>query len=143
MVSTSDQRARRSAASTGSSQRDTCVRLLFICWYVKRYFVLCVCAFQSGHVGVGCISGEIMCRYSINSGHLFDLSCSKVRLVYLGSICSCAYIFGGASFITLLFVVVCRRLCTIVVCMRLILFFTVCKVIVSGVVSLFVVWFAL
>ena len=35
---------------------------------------------------------------------IFALSCARVLLVCLGSVCSCALIFGGVSFITLLFV---------------------------------------
>ena len=38
------------------------------------------------------------------SGHLFALSCARVLLVYLGSVCFCALIFGEVSFISLLFV---------------------------------------
>ena len=49
-------------------------------------------------------------KYSISSGHLFALSCARVLLVYLGSVCSCALIFGGVSFNTLLFVRVCKWL---------------------------------
>ena len=56
--------------------------------HVKRLFVLCVWALQSRHVSIGWVSGEIPCRYSINSGHLFALSCAKVLLVYLGSVYS-------------------------------------------------------
>ena len=63
-----------------------------------------MCAF----VGVGGVSGEILFRYFINSGNLFALSCARVRLVYLSTVCSCAFIFGGVSFITLLFVLVCK-----------------------------------
>ena len=66
--------------------------------------IMCVCALQSGHIGVGCVSGDILRRYSISSGHLFAISCARVLLVYLGSVCSCALILGGVSFITLLFV---------------------------------------
>ena len=62
---------------------------------------------QSRLTGVERVSGEVLCRYSINSGHLFALSCARFLLVYLGSICFCAFIFGGESFITLLFVLVC------------------------------------
>ena len=62
-----------------------------------------MCALQSRHVGVRGMSGEILCRYSINSGHLLVLSCARVLLVYLGRVCSNAF-FGGMSFITLLFV---------------------------------------
>ena len=82
------------------------------------------------------VSGEILCRYSINSEHLFALSCARVLLVYLCSVCSCAFIFGGMSFITLLFVLA----CTLYYCfvMRF-MFFTVCNVVVIGVVSLIVV----
>ena len=65
--------------------------------HVKRWFVLCACALQSGHVGVVCVSGEILCRYSINSGHLFLLSCARDFLVYLDGVCSCAFIFSGVS----------------------------------------------
>ena len=48
-------------------------------------------ALQSVYVGVGCLSGEILCRYSIYSRHLFALNCAKVPLVYLGSVCSCSF----------------------------------------------------
>ena len=65
---------------TGSSQRDIGLRVVCMCLHVNRWFVLCVCVLQSGHVGVGCMSGEILCRYSVNSGHLFALSCARVRL---------------------------------------------------------------
>ena len=68
-----------------------------------------MCALQSGHLGVECVAGEILCRYSINSGHLFVLSYARVLPVYIGSVCSCAFIFGGVSFITLLFVRVYKR----------------------------------
>ena len=80
-----------------------------MCWHVRRLFVLRVCALQSGHIGVRCVSGEILWRYYISSGHLFAFSCARV-LVYLGSVCSCAFIFGGVSFITLSFVRVCKGL---------------------------------
>ena len=106
--STPDQRERRSSAHSGSSQRDIGVSVVCMCWHVKRWFVLCVCALQSRHIGVGCVSGEILGRYSISSGHLYALSCARVLLVYLGSVCSYALIFGGVSFITLLFVRVCK-----------------------------------
>ena len=66
-----------------------------------------MCVLQSEHIDVECVSGEIFCRYSINSGHLFSLSCARVFLVYLGSDCSWVFIFNGVSFITLLFVLVC------------------------------------
>ena len=33
-----------------------------MCWHVKRLFVLCVCALQSGHIGVRGVSGEILCK---------------------------------------------------------------------------------
>ena len=69
-----------------------------------------MCALQSGHVGVECVSGEILCRYSINSIFLFYLSCPRVLLVNLGSLCTFAFIFGGVSFITLFFVHVCKWL---------------------------------
>ena len=82
---TVDQRARRSAALTGSSQRDIGDRVASASWHVNGLFVLCVRALQSGHVGVGCVSGEILCRYCINSGHLFALGCARV-LVYLDSV---------------------------------------------------------
>ena len=126
--STASQRARRFVAPTGSSKRDIGVSVVCMCWHVKRWFVLCDCALHSGHIGVGCVSCKILLRYPINSRHLFALSCTKVLLVYLGSVCSHACIFGGVSFITLFFVHVCKWLLTIAVCTSFILFFTVCKV---------------
>ena len=81
---------------TGSSQRDIGVSVVCMCWHVKRWFVLCVCAYyRVEHIGVGCVSGEILWRYSISSGHLFALSCVRVLFVHLGSVCSCALIFGA------------------------------------------------
>ena len=53
------QRARRSAAPTESSQRDIDVSVVRMCWHVKRWFELYVCALQSGHIGVERVSGEI------------------------------------------------------------------------------------
>ena len=44
----------------------------------------------------------------MNSEHLLALSCATVLFVYLGSVCSRAFIFGEGSFITLLFVLVCK-----------------------------------
>ena len=38
-----------------------------------------MCALQIGRVG--CVSGEILCRYSLPSGHLFALSCSRILFV--------------------------------------------------------------
>ena len=38
--SAADQRERRSAALTGSSQRDIGVSVVCVCWHVKRWFVL-------------------------------------------------------------------------------------------------------
>ena len=67
-----------------------------------------MCALQSGRVGVGSVSGEFFCKYSITSDHLFALSCAIALLVYLRSVCSCAFIFGVVSFITLLFFFVCE-----------------------------------
>ena len=55
--STADQRERRSAAPTGSSQRDRIVSVVCMRCQVKRWFILYVCALQSGHIGVGCVSG--------------------------------------------------------------------------------------
>ena len=44
---------------------------------------------------------KILSRCSINSNLLFTLSCARVLLVYLGTVGSCAFIFGGVSFIIL------------------------------------------
>ena len=44
--------------------------------------------FQNGPVSVGCVSGEIFCRYFISSGHLFVLNCASVLRVYLVSVFS-------------------------------------------------------
>ena len=33
------------------------VSVVCMCWHVERWFVLCVCALQSEHIGVGCVSG--------------------------------------------------------------------------------------
>ena len=82
--------ARNFAALTGSFQRHLRVSVVYLYLYVKRWFVLWVCALQSGHVGVGYKSGEILIRYSVKSGYLFVLSCARVLPVYLGSVCSCA-----------------------------------------------------
>ena len=35
---------------------------------MKGLFVLCVCELQSGHVGVGCVSGKILCRFLLIVG---------------------------------------------------------------------------
>ena len=45
---------------TGSSQRDIGVSVVCMCWHEMRWVVLCVCALQSGHIGVRCVSGEIL-----------------------------------------------------------------------------------
>ena len=66
-----------------------------MCWHVKSRFVFCVYALQSKQIGIGCVSGKILCKYSINRGHFFALSFARVLLVYLGSVCSRAFIFGG------------------------------------------------
>ena len=44
----------------GSSKRDTSVSVVCMCWHVKRWFVLCACALQIRHNGVGCVSGKIL-----------------------------------------------------------------------------------
>ena len=40
--------------------RDIGVSVVCMCWHVKRWFILCVCALQSEHIGVGCVYGEIL-----------------------------------------------------------------------------------
>ena len=55
--------------------------------------MLGVCALQNGHVGVGCLFGEILCWYSVSSGNLFAVSCAMVLLVYLDNVCSYSFIF--------------------------------------------------
>ena len=59
---------------------------------------------------------KILCRYSINSGHLFALSCAGVLLVYLSRVCSCAWIFDRVLFITFfhLFLFVSGSVCLVV-----------------------------
>ena len=110
---------------------------------------MCVCALGSYKMetlvlAAGCVSGEILWRYSISSGHLFAFSCARFLLEYLGSVCSCALIFGGVSFITLLFVHVCKwgvalnYFCVYEI--HVFQIFTVCKVVVSLFVVEFVLW---
>ena len=139
-LSTADQRTSKSAASTGSSQRDIGIRVVCMRWHVKRWFVLYV--FVQYRVDtlvlIVCVSSEISCSYSINSGYCLLLVAQEFFLCTC-SVRSCAFIFGGVSFITFLFVLFCRWLCINAACMRFMLFFTVCKVAVSGVVSLVVV----
>ena len=71
--------------------------------------ILYVSVLQSEHVGVGCVFGDILCRYSISCVHLFALNCASVLRVCLGSVCFSVHIFGEMLFITLLFVLICRR----------------------------------
>ena len=73
------------------------------------------------------MSGYILCRYSINSEHLLALSCARVLLVYLGSVCFYAVGCHLSLCCFSLFV-------SVAVCMRF-TFITVCKVVVSEVVS--------
>ena len=80
-ASTPGQRT-RSAAYSGSTQRDLGVSVVYKCLHVKSLLVLCVCPLQSEHAGVGCISGDILCMHSINSGNLFALSCESFSYVY-------------------------------------------------------------
>ena len=49
-IQPADQRARRFSAPTESSQRDIGVCVVYMCWHVKRWFLLCMCALQSGHI---------------------------------------------------------------------------------------------
>ena len=73
------------------SERDIGVSVVCMCWHVKRWFILCVCALQSGHIGVGCVSGKITWRYSFSSEHFFALSYASVLLVYLGCVSFCVF----------------------------------------------------
>ena len=41
----------------------------------------CMCVLQSGQSGVGCVLGDILCKYECSSGDLLVRSCASVRLM--------------------------------------------------------------
>ena len=55
----------------------------------------CCGCWQSGHCGVVCVSGSILCRYVRRNGDLFVRNCASVLRVLWGSVCSVMSIGGG------------------------------------------------
>ena len=122
--------------STGSSQKVIGVSVVCVLACKEMVRIMCV------HYRSGTLVLHVCLVNFCEDIPLVDiclLLVVQVLLVYLGSVCSCAFIFGGVSFITLLFVRVCKWLWTIAVCMSFMMYVTVYKVVVPGVVSLFVV----
>ena len=58
---------------------------------------VCACC-QAANVG--CVSDDILCKYSTSSGTLFGLNCASILCVCLDSVCSPVHIFGEMSFNT-------------------------------------------
>lgn len=69
--------------------------MLSILLHVKRCCVVCSCCLQSGHVGVVCVVGDILCRYECSSGDLPVRSCDSVLRVFRGNCCSDSCICGA------------------------------------------------
>lgn len=63
------------------SRRSRCYSSLYVLACKKVACVICVCVLRRGHVGVACVSSEILCRYSVISAYLvccqfsWDSSC--------------------------------------------------------------------
>ena len=68
--------------------------------------LLCVGVFvsylQRGNCGDGCLSLSILFKYDCSMGHLFVLSCARVRRVDMGSVVSELCTVSGMVFVTLL-----------------------------------------
>ena len=71
---------------------------------------------QRGHSGDGCDLASTLCKYDLRKGHLFVLSCERVRRLRQGSISSELLICGGGVRSILLLPLVARCLETIYVC---------------------------
>ena len=140
-LSSADQRAKRLRHPHRAlwAQSSGCQSCVYVLTCKKVVCVMRVCVFQSTHVGVGCVSGDILCRYSISGGHLFVRNCASILRVQLDSICSSLQIFGDVPFNTPLFVLLCKCFWTISVWIWFMLCFIVLGVVVSGAVPLFVV----
>ena len=52
----------------------------------------CVWILQRGHSGDGCVLALTLCKYDLRKGHLFVLSCARVRR---GSLSSELLMCGG------------------------------------------------
>ena len=76
-----DHRSSSSPASTGFSQSAPGAKSVWTCEQLNKCCVLCVWHWHSGHNGVGCVSGVILCKYSCSNGHLFVRSCASTLLV--------------------------------------------------------------
>ena len=50
--------------------------------------LLCVVLICRGHSGDRCLSSSILFKYEFSMGHLFVLSCARVRQVAQGSVVS-------------------------------------------------------
>ena len=75
----------------------------------------CVWMLQRGHSGDGCVLASTLCKYDLRQGHLFVLSCARVRQVMRGT--SELLMCGGGACSILLVPLVARCLETIDVCM--------------------------
>ena len=80
-----------------------------MCYHVKRLSVSCVCALCRVDVLMFDVCLETFCVgiLSVVGICLPLVVRGNVLLVYPGSICSCAFIFGRMPFIIFLFVLVC------------------------------------
>ena len=98
----------------------------------------CVWWLHSGHCGIVCVEGSILCRYDLRNGDLLVRSCDSVLLVLWESVCSVSSICGGAVSSILLWAVdMCP--CTICVCMFLRFCLMVVDVVFWGAVSRLIV----
>ena len=94
----------------------------------KRCVVLCVLfVLQSGHFGVGYVSGSILCLYSSRNGDLPILSWASVRLCVLFSVCSVLLTGGGWVLIIGLVGVccMCSSVVRVCICLQCALMFSI------------------
>ena len=68
----------------------------------NRCLVSCVWCRQSGQWGVGCVSGDILCKYDLSNGDLFVRSCASVLRVPCFRVFSCSLMSGAVWFSILL-----------------------------------------